>query len=73
LIKPVKSLQESQDANFNLKADSSRQEVVHSTKSNHKGKQHINSKPHPHRAMEVEPEPTGLSRKEIQATIAQQM
>jgi hypothetical protein len=36
LIKAVKSLQESQDANF--KAGSSRQEGVHSTKSNHKGK-----------------------------------
>jgi hypothetical protein len=36
LIKAVKSLQESQDVNF--KAGSSRQEGVHSTKSNHKGK-----------------------------------
>jgi hypothetical protein len=71
LIKAVKSLQESQDANF--KAGSSRQEGVYSTKSNHKGKQPVNSKPHPHRAVEVEPEPTGLSRKEIQAMIAQQM
>jgi hypothetical protein len=73
LIKAVKSLQESQDVNFNPKVGSSRQEVVHSTKSNHKGKQPVNSKPHPHRAVEVEPEITGLSRKEIQAMIAQQM
>jgi hypothetical protein len=73
LIKAVKSLQKSQDANFNPKAGSSRQERVHSTKSNHKGKQPVNSKPHPHRAVEVEPEPTGLSRKEIQVMIAQQM
>jgi hypothetical protein len=69
LIKAVKSLQESQDANF--KAGSSRQEGVHSTKSNHRGKQPVNSKPHPHRAVEVESEPTGLSRKEIQTMIAQ--
>jgi hypothetical protein len=73
LIKAVKSLQESQDANFNPKVGSSRQEGVHSTKSNHKGKQPINSKSHPHRVVEVEAEPTGLSRKEIQAMIAQQM
>jgi hypothetical protein len=73
LIKAVKSLQESQDANFNPKVGSSRQEGVHSTKSNHKGKQPINSKSHPHKTVEVEPEPTGLSRKEIQAMIAQQM
>jgi hypothetical protein len=33
LIKAVKSLQESQDADFNLKAGSSRQEGVHGTKS----------------------------------------
>jgi hypothetical protein len=63
LIKTVKSLQESQDANFNPKTGSSRQEGVHSTKSNHKGKQPVNSKPHPHKAVGVEPEPTGLSRK----------
>jgi hypothetical protein len=69
----VKSLQESQDANFNPKAGSSRQEGVHSTKSNHKGKQHVNSKPHPHRTVEAEAEPTGISRKEIQTMIAQQM
>jgi hypothetical protein len=71
LIKAVKSLQESQDANFNPKVGSSRQEGVHNTKSNHKGKQPVNSKPHPYRAVEVEPEPTRLSRKEIQAMIAQ--
>jgi hypothetical protein len=71
LIKAVKSLQESQDANF--KAGSSHQEGVHSTRSNHKGKQPVNSKPHPHRTIEVEAEPTGISRKEIQAMIAQQM
>jgi Retrotransposon gag protein len=73
LIKAVKSLQESQDANFNPKVGSSRQEGVHSTKSNHKGKQPVNSKSHPHRTVEVETEPTRLSRKEIQAMIAQQM
>jgi hypothetical protein len=33
LIKAVKSLQESQDADFNLKSGSSRQEGVHGTKS----------------------------------------
>jgi hypothetical protein len=73
LIRAVKSLQESQDANFNPRDGSSRQEGVHNTKSNHRGKQPVNSKPHPHRAVEEEPEPTGLSRKEIQAMIAQQM
>jgi hypothetical protein len=72
LIKAVKSLQESQDANFNPKVGSSRQ-GVHSTKNNHMGKQPVNSKSHPHRAVEAEPELTGLSRKEIQAMIAQQM
>jgi hypothetical protein len=66
LIKAVKSLQESQDANFNPKAGSK-------SKSNHKGKQHVNSKPHSHRAVEVEPEPMRLSQKEIHAMIAQQM
>jgi hypothetical protein len=71
LIKAVKSLQESQDTNF--KAGSSHQEGVHSTRCNHKGKQPVNSKPHPHRTIEVEAEPTGISRKEIQAMIAQQM
>jgi hypothetical protein len=69
----VKSLQESQYANFNPKSGSSHQEGVHNTKSNHKGKQVVNSKPHPHRAVKVEPEPTGLSRKKIQAMIVQQM
>jgi hypothetical protein len=73
LIKAVKSLKDSQDANFNPRAGSSRQEGVHSTKINHRGKQPVNSKPHPHRAVEVEAEPTGLSRKEIQAMIAQQI
>jgi hypothetical protein len=48
-------------------------EFINGTKSNHRGKQPVNYKPHPHRALEVEPEPTGLSRKEIQAMIAQQM
>jgi hypothetical protein len=38
LIKAVKSLQESQDANFNPKAGSSRQERVNNTKNNHKEK-----------------------------------
>jgi hypothetical protein len=70
LIKTVKSLQESQDANFNPKAGSSRLEGVHNTKSNHRGKQSVNSKPHLHRAVEVEAEPTGLSWKEIQTMIA---
>jgi hypothetical protein len=73
LIKAVKSLQESQDANFNLKAGSSRQEGVHSTKSNCKEKQHINPNPRPPQEIESEPEPTGLSRKEIQAMIAHQI
>jgi hypothetical protein len=73
LTKTVKSLQESQDANFNPRAGSSRQEGVHNTKNNHKGKQPDNSKPHPHRIVEVEAKPTGLSRKEIQVMIAQQM
>jgi hypothetical protein len=73
LIKVVKSLQESQDANFNSKDGSSRQEGVHSTKNNHKEKQHVNSKPYPHREVELEPEPTGLSRKKFQAMIVQQM
>jgi Retrotransposon gag protein len=73
LIKAVKSLQESQDADFNPRAGSSRQEGVHNTKSNHKGKQPVNSKPHPHREVKVEAEPTRLFRKEIQAMIAQQM
>jgi hypothetical protein len=73
LIKAIKSLQESQDANFNPRAGSSRQEGVHNTKSNHKGKHLVNSKPHPHRAVEVEAESTGLSQKEVQAMIAQQI
>jgi hypothetical protein len=73
LIKAVKSLQESQDANFNSRVGSSRQEGVHNTKINHKGKQLVNSKPHQYRAVEVEAEPTGLSRKEIQAMITQQI
>jgi hypothetical protein len=38
LIKAVKSLQESHDANFNSKAGRSRQEGVHSTKRNYKEK-----------------------------------
>jgi hypothetical protein len=38
LIKAVKSLQESQDANFNPKAGSSCQERVNNTKNNHKEK-----------------------------------
>jgi hypothetical protein len=73
LIKAVKSLQESQDANLNPKTGNSRQEGVHNIKSNHKKKQPINSKPHPHKAVNLEPEPMGVSWKEIQAMIAEQM
>jgi hypothetical protein len=69
----VKSLYESQDVNFNPKAGNSRKEGVHSTKNNHKEKQHINPNPYPQREVEIESEPTGLFRKEIQAMIAQQM
>jgi hypothetical protein len=81
LVKTVKALQESQDTSSNHKTSNSQHEGAHSAKDEQKelkgkGVQNSNlrqAKVTFESRMDPESKPQGLSRKEIQAMIAQQM